>query len=215
VAGDRARCLPSTLFLAVAQPTLFPISDCSKPGLALSMAANERDTRPVSLLGRRPARAVSLSRLVEARSAGCRVRTQESSTISQSRLVDGQAADYRCGFANGCAARTGSVILALSRCDGNATRIAMSLSRGRGHIRTDRGRALVVARCPLCGEEHRYDKGAAGGEEIESLRNVGYTDEWLPCQMDLPGNFWRIVIVGGRQGPKLEAPRRARRSKGK
>ena len=97
----------------------------------------------------------------------------------------------------------------------DATRMAMSLSRGRGHIRTDRGRALVVARCPLCGEEHRYDKGAAGGEEIESLRKVGYTDEWLPCQLDLPGNFWRIVITGGRQGASSESPRRGRRTKGK
>jgi hypothetical protein len=95
------------------------------------------------------------------------------------------------------------------------TGIAVSLSRGRGHIRTDRGRAVVVARCPLCGEEHRYDKGAAGGEEIELLRQVGYTDEWLPCQADLPGNFWRIVIVGGRQGGKSDAPRRVRRAKGK
>jgi hypothetical protein len=91
----------------------------------------------------------------------------------------------------------------------------MSLSRGRGQIRTDRGRALVVARCPLCGEEHRYDKGAAGGEEIESLRKIGYTDEWLPCQLDLPGNFWRIVITSGRQSAKPESPRRGRRAKGR
>lgn len=91
----------------------------------------------------------------------------------------------------------------------------MSLSRARGHIRTESGRAILVARCPLCGEEHRYDKGAAGGEEIESLRKVGYTDEWLPCQMDLPGNFWRIVITGSRQGARPESPRRGRRSKGK
>jgi hypothetical protein len=91
----------------------------------------------------------------------------------------------------------------------------MSLSRGRGHIRTESGRAILVARCPLCGEEHRYDKGAAGGEEIESLRKVGYSDEWLPCQMDLPGNFWRIVITGSRQGARPESPRRGRRSKGK
>ena len=91
----------------------------------------------------------------------------------------------------------------------------MSLSRGRGQIRTERGRVLVVARCPLCGEEHRYDKGEAGGEEIETLRKVGYTDEWLPCQMDLPGNFWRIVITGSRQGAKHESPRRHRRAKGK
>src|SRR5215213_10206295 len=91
----------------------------------------------------------------------------------------------------------------------------MSLSRGRGQIRTDRGRAVVVARCPLCGEEHRYDKGVAGGEEIESLRKLGYTDEWLPCQLDLPGNFWRIVIIGGRQGASQYSPRRARRAKAK
>jgi len=91
----------------------------------------------------------------------------------------------------------------------------MSLSRGRGQIRTDGGRAVIVARCPLCGEEHRYDKGEAGGEDIEVLRKLGYTDEWLPCQMDLPGNFWRIVITGGRQGAKQDSSRRARRAKGK
>jgi hypothetical protein len=67
----------------------------------------------------------------------------------------------------------------------------------------------------LCGEEHRYDKGVAGGEEIESLRKLGYTDEWLPCQMDLPGNFWRIVITGGRQAASPDSARRAKRSKGK
>ena len=91
----------------------------------------------------------------------------------------------------------------------------MSLSRGRGQIKIDKGRAIVVARCPLCGEEHRYDKGEAGGEEIESLRKIGYADEWLPCQMDLPGNFWRIVLTGGRPGDRAEAPRRVRRAKGK
>ena len=91
----------------------------------------------------------------------------------------------------------------------------MSMSRGRGQIRTDKGRAVVVARCPLCGEEHRYDKGDAGGDEIELLRKLGYTDEWLPCQMDLPGNFWRIIITSGRSGAKPESPRRARRTKAK
>src|SRR5215212_4342942 len=105
--------------------------------------------------------------------------------------------------------------LAIERNGRDETRMAMSLSRGRGHIRTDRGRAFVVARCPLCGEEHRYDKGAPGGEEIESLRRAGYTDEWLPCQMDLPGNYWRIVITGGRQGGNPESPRRGKRTKGK
>jgi hypothetical protein len=91
----------------------------------------------------------------------------------------------------------------------------MSLSRGRGQLRTDKGRAVVVARCPLCGEEHRYDKGVAGGEEAESLRKLGYTDEWLPCQMDLPGNFWRIVITGGRPAARADSSRRARKAREK
>jgi hypothetical protein len=33
--------------------------------------------------------------------------------------------------------------------------------------------------------------------------------------MDLPGNFWRIVITGGRQGGNPESPRRGKRTKGK
>ena len=140
-----------------------------------------------------------------------RVRTRLSVSGCRSKGIDA-GTHWTSG---GCPEGDGFVGLVIWRGGGDATRIAMSLSRGRGHIRTERGRALVVARCPLCGEEHRYDKGAAGGEEIESLRRVGYTDEWLPCQMDLPGNFWRIVITGGRQGANSESPRRGRRSKGK
>lgn len=90
----------------------------------------------------------------------------------------------------------------------------MTLSRGRGRITTAGGRAIVVARCPLCGEDHRYDKGEAYGEEIETIRRVGYTEEWLPCQRDLPGNFWRITIMSARDGGKQQPQRRGRRTKG-
>jgi hypothetical protein len=58
---------------------------------------------------------------------------------------------------------------------------------------------MLVARCPLCGREHRYDKGPTGGEEAAELTARGFSDEWLPCQYDLPGNFWRIVL-GNRPG---------------
>jgi hypothetical protein len=76
----------------------------------------------------------------------------------------------------------------------------MSFPRGRGRILTESGHAIVVARCPLCRREHRYDKGVSGGEEIEEIRRLGFTDEWLPCQMDLPGIFWRVVIIGSNKG---------------
>lgn len=89
----------------------------------------------------------------------------------------------------------------------------MTLARGRGRIILDGGHAIVSARCPLCGNEHRYDKGDANGEDIEEIRKRGSTDEWLPCQGDLPGNFWRIVIAGHRQGGKPEPRRRARVTK--
>lgn len=74
----------------------------------------------------------------------------------------------------------------------------MSFPRGRGKISTAGGKAVIVAWCPFCGMEHRYEKGAADGEEIEAIRKRGYTDEWLPCQADLPGNFWRVVVSGGK-----------------
>ena len=87
----------------------------------------------------------------------------------------------------------------------------MSLPRGRGRIVVSEGRARVVARCPFCDCEHRYDKGEPGGEEIESVRRRGYTEEWLPCQHDLPGNYWRIAIAGGCPGDKPATKRRGRK----
>jgi hypothetical protein len=86
----------------------------------------------------------------------------------------------------------------------------MTLSRGRGRISIDAGRAYVIARCPLCGGEHRYDKGDAGGPEIAAIRERGSTDEWMPCQADLPGNFWRIVIGGSKEGGRAGSQRRRR-----
>ena len=74
----------------------------------------------------------------------------------------------------------------------------MDLPRGRGRPITIGGTVFLVARCPLCRHEHRYDKGPPGGEEIAALLRQGYSDEWLPCQGDLPGNFWRIVLAENR-----------------
>jgi hypothetical protein len=119
---------------------------------------------------------------------------------------------FRC-MAPVCRARADFV--ALSPAGNEAyvvTRIIMSMSRGRGRIIADNGTAVIVARCPLCGAEHRYQKGAEQGEEIEEIRQRGFTDEWLPCQHDLPGNFWRVVITG--QGDQAGRSRRRRGRKG-
>ncbi len=89
----------------------------------------------------------------------------------------------------------------------------MTLSRGRGRITISAGHAFVSARCSLCGNEHRYDKGDASGEAIEEIRKCGFTDEWLPCQADLPGNFGRVFITNGRPGAKPGAPRRGKNSR--
>jgi hypothetical protein len=69
--------------------------------------------------------------------------------------------------------------------------------QAHGRVITVGGRTVLVARCPLCGREHRYDKGPVGGEEAIELTARGFSDEWLPCQYDLPGNFWRIVVGKG------------------
>jgi hypothetical protein len=87
----------------------------------------------------------------------------------------------------------------------------MNLPHGRGRIVTASGMASIVARCPLCGGEHHYGKGEASGVEIAEIRSRGFSDEWLPCQHDLPGNFWRIAIAGGQHGSgKSSGTRRSR-----
>ncbi len=88
----------------------------------------------------------------------------------------------------------------------------MMTLRASGRIVRVAGRAMVSARCPLCGREHRYDKGPAGGEAAAAVEAQGYSEEWLPCQYDLPGNFWRIELRGnGRGGPGANRNRRNRR----
>ena len=72
----------------------------------------------------------------------------------------------------------------------------MDLPRAKGRLLTARGRSLLAAHCSLCGSEHRYDKGPSGGPEAEELASRGFSDEWRPCQFDLPGNFWRIFLAG-------------------
>lgn len=84
------------------------------------------------------------------------------------------------------------------------------MARGRGRINIEGGRAYVSARCPLCGKEHRYDKGDPGGPEIAEIRKRGSTDEWMPCQGDLPGNYWRIIIAGKKEGARPGSQRRRR-----
>jgi hypothetical protein len=80
--------------------------------------------------------------------------------------------------------------------------------QAHGRVITVGGRTVLVARCPLCGREHRYDKGPSGGEEATELAARGFSDEWLPCQYDLPGNYWRILI-GHRPGRGHKPPRAA------
>lgn len=83
----------------------------------------------------------------------------------------------------------------------------MSLPRSKGSIVTEEGQAVLVARCPLCGADHRYPKGNVNGPEVEELRRRGFSDEWLPCQVDMPGNFWRVAIRGGSGGKKRNEKR--------
>ena len=68
---------------------------------------------------------------------------------------------------------------------------------------------VLAARCPLCGREHRYDKGAPNDPEVAELHSLGFSEEWMPCQWDLPGNFWRITFGNVRRrrpGPPRGAP---------
>jgi hypothetical protein len=83
----------------------------------------------------------------------------------------------------------------------------MSFPRGRGRIQIVDGKAVIVAHCPLCHQEHRYPKGDVAGEDIAEVRRRGFSDEWLPCQVDLPGNYWRVVIVSNsKRGPAGRRP---------
>ena len=77
----------------------------------------------------------------------------------------------------------------------------MDLPRAKGRLVAIGGRTVLVAACPLCGGEHRWDKGPARGPGAEEVRARGYSDEWLPCRADLPGNFCRVLVGGGTRRP--------------
>lgn len=70
----------------------------------------------------------------------------------------------------------------------------VQLPNARGRLIASGGRAVLAARCPMCGGEHRYDKGPIGDPTLDDLQDLGFSEEWMPCQLDLPGNFWRITF---------------------
>ena len=92
----------------------------------------------------------------------------------------------------------------------------MDLPRVRGRLLGSRhGRCLIAVTCPFCGLEHRYGKGVLSDPEVQALIEQGFTDEWIPCQLDLPGNFYRVLLPrrGGRSsgdGRRRRIPDRAR-----
>ena len=71
----------------------------------------------------------------------------------------------------------------------------MDLPRVPGLLRTTRGgRAVVTVRCPECGAVHRYDEGPLAAPEVQAWLQRGFVDEWMPCRLDLLGNFYRLVL---------------------
>ena len=88
--------------------------------------------------------------------------------------------------------------------------VTMSLPRAKGRLITAKGVATIVAYCPLCGHEHRYGKGEPDGAEMALIRSQGFTDEWIPCQRDLPGNFWRIILSRKRADGQMPLARGSR-----
>ena len=86
----------------------------------------------------------------------------------------------------------------------------MDLPKVRGRLLTMPEGVVLVARCPFCGCEHRYNKSADSEEPLDDIVARGFTDEWLPCQHDLPGNFWRIFVGRSRRRRKpVPAPQSA------
>ena len=93
-----------------------------------------------------------------------------------------------------CPCHVGFVVLFMSASRRRATRGAMSLSRGRGHIRTS-GRAVLVARCP-CGEstdttkappvEKRSNRSASSGTPTNGCRA-----RWTAWQLLADCHHWK------------------------
>jgi hypothetical protein len=82
----------------------------------------------------------------------------------------------------------------------------MDLPKVRGRLLTMPEGVILVARCPFCGCEHRYNKSEHSEEPLDDILARGFTDEWLPCQHDLPGNFWRIFVGRSRRRRKPGPP---------
>lgn len=82
----------------------------------------------------------------------------------------------------------------------------MDLPKVRGRLLTMPTAVFLVARCPFCGSEHRYDKTTNCEEPLDDIVARGFTDEWLPCQYDLPGNYWRIFVGRSRRRRKPAGP---------
>src|SRR5918997_2390931 len=82
----------------------------------------------------------------------------------------------------------------------------MDLPKVRGRLLTGPDGVILVARCPLCGSEHRYNKSSGGEESLDEITARGFSDEWMPCQYDLPGNFWRIFVGRSRRRRKPGGP---------
>jgi hypothetical protein len=78
----------------------------------------------------------------------------------------------------------------------------MDLPKVRGRLLTMPAGVVLVARCPFCGGEHRYDMTTNCIEPLDDIVARGFTDEWLPCQYDLPGNYWRIFVGRSRRRRK-------------
>lgn len=92
--------------------------------------------------------------------------------------------------------------------------IVANLPVVRGRLSNAGGRAILAARCPLCGHEHRYDKGSPNDPDVAELHALGFSEEWLPCQWDLPGNYWRITF-GNVRRRKPNPPRSGQESEGR
>ncbi len=90
----------------------------------------------------------------------------------------------------------------------------MDLPRVRGRLLGGRrGRCLIAVACPFCGAEHRYDKGPLADPEVRALLERGFTDEWAPCRLDLPGNWYRVLLP--RRGERPPRGGRTRRGAGR
>jgi hypothetical protein len=87
----------------------------------------------------------------------------------------------------------------------------MVLPRVTGILHTSsRTRAVVTVRCPECGKIHRHDLGALDDPDVIEALQRRWVDEWMACRVDLPGNYYRIILRSSQVRvalpPKAAAP---------